>query len=96
MPSIRIISTPPGFADQDIREAWVGLVIPLPTEEEIAIDPPSTTSFGNENKGGYVVMTHAAVAALREAGQVRAAVFWERFMFGSYLRFKKEVCDLIE
>jgi hypothetical protein len=29
MPSIRITSVPPGEAPREIREAWVGLVLPL-------------------------------------------------------------------
>jgi hypothetical protein len=29
MPSIKIISTPPGEPPLEIREAWVGLVLPL-------------------------------------------------------------------
>ena len=31
MPSVRIIAVPPGDAPLEVRQAWVGLVLPLPT-----------------------------------------------------------------
>jgi hypothetical protein len=33
MKKIRIIAAPPGFAPEKIRQSWIGVEIPLPSEE---------------------------------------------------------------
>lgn len=90
------MKVPPGFAPEHIRKQWVGVEIRLPTQEEISIDPPSNMGIGNQNAGGYDVFGHDAVEALKSAGRYEAAEFWEGLVLGRYLRFKKEVCEVLE
>jgi hypothetical protein len=94
IPSIRIKGVPPGFAPPEIREQWVGIEIPLPTEDELKANPPSGFGIGNANEGGYPVLTKTAIEALLESRRTRAAAFWSKFD-GTYLLFKKEVCELL-
>jgi hypothetical protein len=95
--SIRIVKTPPGFAPEEIRSQWVGVEIPLATSEELAKNPLSgSIRIGNQNTDGYVVLTENAVAALEVAGKGAAVDYWEKILvFGRYLQFKKDVCELI-
>lgn len=95
MDKIRITKAPPGFAAPEIREQWVGVDIPLPSEEEIAEDPPTDISIGTANAGGYLVLKDKAIEALRLSGKNDAADFWASLPIGRYLRFKKECCELI-
>ena len=95
MPSIRIKEIPPGFAPAEIREEWIGVEIPLATEEELKANPP-ISRFGNANGDGYQVLTEKAIYALRHSGHPRAADFWEYFPgSGHYLVFAKNICELI-
>ena len=94
MSSIRIIEIPPGFAPAHIRRQWVGVVLPLATEEELAHNPPSEVCIGRGNENGYLVLCCKAAAVLRTTGKMEAANYWESF-FDSYLEFKKEVCELV-
>lgn len=96
MSSIRIIAIPPGFAPEDIRKQWVGVEIRLPTQEEIDIDPPSPHSIGNENVDGHIVLRQDAIDALAAAGHQDAAGYWEMLVITRFLRFKQEVCELVE
>ncbi len=93
---IKIIAVPPGFAPEEIRQAWVGVEIPLVTEEELSVDPPVATFGTAENAGGYMVTFGDAISALREARKEPAAVFWEDMSLGIYLEFNKNVCQLVE
>jgi len=95
MPSIRIVKVPPGFAPPSIREQWIGVEIPLPTEDEIRENPSSRFGLGSANEDGYRVFRFKAVEALRQAGKQRAATYWSETLFGIYLVFKKDVCELV-
>ncbi len=95
MLAIRIIAMPPGFAPEEIRRSWIGVTIPLATDEEIAVDPPSGFGFGNLNMDGHLVLLDKALAALDAAQQNEAFIFWEQFLMGRYLRFSKDVCELV-
>lgn len=95
MAKIKIIATPPGFAPEEIRDQWVGVEIPLPTEEQIAEDPPSGVGIGNQNQGGFLVLTSDAIKSLQNAGKNTAVSFWESAGIGRYLRFRKEICKEI-
>lgn len=92
MSKIKIVSTPPGFAPQHIRDEWVGIEIPLPTKEQLSEDPPSGVSIGNENANGYNVLTSDAITALKNAEKQKSAIFWQRLGIGRYLRFSRNVC----
>jgi hypothetical protein len=96
MAKIKIIATPPGFAPEFIREQWVGIEIPLPTNEQIAENPPSELRTGNENEGGYLVLCSDAIAALKESEKYDAHDFWTTKGLGRYLLFKRDVCELID
>lgn len=91
---IRIVLTPPGFAPENIRKEWIGVEIPLVTQEQLDEDPP-VGRIGNENVGGYVVLLSAAVTALRKAGKQEAADFWDSLSIGTYLEFKRDVCERV-
>jgi hypothetical protein len=88
---IRIISTPPGEAPEDIRRAWVGVRIPLPLFRERAGDYLSAgvitgpKSFFElllalftgqlRKRHGYAVAVVEALMAL-EASHPAAAKWW--------------------
>lgn len=95
MSSVRIITIPPGFAPEKIRKQWVGVELPLASDEEIAEDPPSGFGIGSDNTNGYLVLRDKAIEALRQAGKKEAADFWDSFPLGRFLRFKKEVCEVV-
>ena len=95
MKSIRIIVTPPGPAPEFVRAHWVGVLIPLATEDEIAQDPPSGFSIGSENISGYLVLRAKAIKALGDMDREDAANYWSQLLCGRYLRFKKEACELV-
>jgi hypothetical protein len=95
--SIRIIKTPSSIlAPLYIREDWVGIEIPLVTDEELKANPLSGLRLGTGNEDGYLVFRHKAVDALREQGRLEAAGHWERNpLLGMYLQFKKEYCEIV-
>jgi hypothetical protein len=95
MKSILIRKKPDGFAEESIRRRWIGVLIPLPTEDEIAVDPPSKTGTLWSEETHYLVLRESAVKALRYYRRWDAATYWESLP-GRYLSFKKEDCELIE
>ncbi len=91
---IRIEAVPPGFAPEEIRKQWVGVEVPLPDDGVILKGGRWT---GTENENGYVVFTADAVRALREVGRLDAAEYWEGIgSIGKVLRFKRELCSLVQ
>ncbi len=97
MSSIKIIAVPPGsLAPYSIRKQWVGLQIPLVTDEQLRQNPLSGFRQGNQNSGGYLVLRSEAIAALEAAGHLFEAGYWEGVTAGAYLQFKKDVCELVE
>ena len=104
MAKIRIISTPPGQAPEEIREDWVEIEIPLPTKLSDE-DLHSIGVLGGEpdqKDDAYFVETNVAITALAEAN--RAAVYWwiewrNHTSVGrssKFLGFSKSVCELVE
>ena len=75
---VRIISTPPGEAPEQVRAAWIGLVLPLVvsgphTTETVGVLSGPTTRFGlffarlfgrTRQERGYSVDAHQAVELL--------------------------------
>lgn len=98
MQRIKIIGVPTGEAPQDIREAWVGLVLPT-----LGASEPSGMEAGvlggeasPENLGGYHVLAGDAVEALRHAGKGEAANWWDDLLFeDEALIFGKQFCELV-
>jgi hypothetical protein len=100
MSSIRIIAVPPGPAPEVIREAWVGVKIPLATEEDLEKFPLSGARWGSENVDGHMVLSSLAVTALRTGGNIEAVEFWEDLIennpYMKFFQFRKEVCEVLE
>ncbi len=95
MNAIRIISIPPGFASERVRQEWVGITIRQPSKEEqeavsrtIGPDSPS--------HGGYVVRGCDAVQALRDADKDEVADYWSAPIIPPHLVFARECCELID
>jgi hypothetical protein len=75
---VRIHSIPHGEAPEEIRRAWVGLVLPLAAGLEGPIEVESVGVVTNRKLGqetGYAVPGHLALAALRNAAPA-AAQWW--------------------
>jgi hypothetical protein len=75
---IRIVSTPPGEADRDIREAWVGLELPLARTRDQGqqLAAVEVLSGKQECTNGYAV--EGRVALERLAAKSREAAAWWR------------------
>ncbi len=95
---IFIIETPPGEAPLWVRQAWVGLTLPireLPSEEE-------GFQFGAmggrpENIGGYCVDVEEALRAL-EIKNPEVAEWWRNnplLILADRLSFARSVCRLL-
>lgn len=96
MSSIRIIELPPGFAPKEIRAQWVGVVLPIASDDEISKDLPTAFGIGSGNSDGYFVFRDEAIKALRTAGKEKAVRYWSAFPLGKFLKFKKDVCAIVE
>ena len=89
MASIRIKSTPPGEAPVEVREAWIGLELPLVRDKPLrflgsgVLTGPRNfaqtlfhlITFRLKLQTGYVVQSPAAVEILEKANPV-AASWW--------------------
>lgn len=91
--NIIITKVPPGFAPDHIREAWLGVTLPVASDEDKA-QYNIVRRSGTKNGNGYEVLTEKAIEALREADKNEAAEYWEytQAQFGNILIFKKECC----
>lgn len=97
MAQIKIIAIPPGQAPLEIREAWVGLILPI--AENKSSDTIQMGALGGkpENLGGYDVETKVAIKELKKKSP-KAAKWWESNInpeWAPRLTFKREVCELI-
>jgi hypothetical protein len=74
---IRIISTPPGEASRSIREAWVGLELPLAKSKDQGqkLSAMEVLSWKQECTTGYAVEGRAALERLA-AHAPEAAAWW--------------------
>ena len=86
---VRIISTPPGEAPEEVRKAWVGLVLPLAvsgaqTRQTTGVLTRPKTFLGlllallfgrTERQTGYIVDAHRAVEILEKHAPY-AAKWW--------------------
>jgi hypothetical protein len=98
---IEIITAPPGSAPQELRADWVGVRIPLASEEEVrqfhALQPSRRKRARDPNAGGYLVLRATAVAALHRAGKPAAATFWSSAEPDDpFLQFNRTACKPIE
>ena len=91
----KIIATPPGQAPEWVRQAWIGLELPLSE----STDGLQSGVLGGrpENLGGYSVSGGVAIDLLLEKNS-EAAQWWQENMPGivyAKLVFKREVCELV-
>ncbi len=97
---IRIVKVPAGQAPLWVREAWVGVEIPL-VETEQAVSGQQVGALGGaaspENLQGYEVHGSAALTALCKAGKSEAADWWRMHsaLGGGHLVFGKQFCELV-
>jgi hypothetical protein len=100
---IRIIAVPPGEAPLEIREQWVGLILPLAGGEPCAWQMQTlgvlTGELEEEETIGYAVDFDEALSALAEKSPA-AAKWWEEnashlFEENGVLVFHKHVCQLL-
>lgn len=92
---IEIVSIPPGFAPLCIRKMWVGVTIPLVSEEEAEQVRKSDVS-NVLTADGYIVQGVEAVHELINAGRSMQAInYWSNPMPPCYLHFAKECCKLV-
>lgn len=99
MEKIRIIAVPPGQAPEWVRQAWVGLEIPLEKHTpSIGITLGARGGKPHpENQDGYIVRLQDALDALKKKN-LDAAQWWETnpvAIIGGRLMFARRVCQLI-
>ena len=98
---IQIIEIPAGEAPKDIREQWIGLVLPVDAspafetgiQEGVLGGPPAL-----ENLNGFPVKFEDAIIALTKTGKTEAALWWENnnIVHGaSHLVFGGDFCELL-
>lgn len=95
---VRIVAVSPGPAPEEVRRAWVGLIVPLAAGE--TGPRPVQTAGAAEEKVGYVVDSHRALKVL-EANAPAAAAWWKKnapayLQPGHSLLFPPEVCQEVE
>lgn len=94
MLSVRIVEVPPGFAPEEIRQQWLGVILGALSDDQIR--PRTRYGIDNANVGGFTVPKSTAVKALRLMGRSEAAAFWMGFPLGRYIQFRKDVCQVVK
>ena len=94
MSTIRIIAVPAGPEPLEIREAWVGLELPLANAEDFRTFPSDSTLYP-VNPNWHLVNRALAIYILDEAGKIAAGTFWQDARGNFYLEFDPEVCELL-
>jgi hypothetical protein len=94
---VRIVAVSPGPAPEEVRRAWVGLIVPLAAGET---GPRQVRTTGAEEKVGYVVDAARALQVLA-AQAPEAAAWWKRnapaqCQPGRAFLFPPEVCQEVE
>ena len=101
--SIRIIAVPPGEAPEWVREAWVGIELPLAEKQPEHYDEEyvqmGVLSGDPENVDGFAVKGVDAIQLL-EVYNSDAASWWREntpwVLFVGDLIFKKDSCELVD
>jgi hypothetical protein len=89
---IKIVATPPGFAPEDIRKRWVGIVMPT-LGKECSREANAGHRLGRQNLGGYKVRGSDAMQCLKTHDPI-AYEYWEQFCLeDTVLIFKADVCE---
>jgi hypothetical protein len=88
--SIRITSRPEGGAPVEIRDKWVGLVLPVDSESNDVLLADVRTHQKVNRVGGYEVRWEDAMQALDDESRA----WWEENVFGfSVLIFQPSCCE---
>ncbi len=92
---IRITSTPPGEADEAIRDEWIGVEVETLSPKEA--ESVQCAQWGDFVPGYYVVRMSDALFALGCAGHHTAASFWRELSSNveCYFRFPLAHCTII-
>ena len=90
---IRITSTPDGGAPKEIRDKWVGLVLPVDHENNEQLADLATLAR-TQRTGGYAVRWKDAMKAL----DYDTRQWWEENLGGSFsvLVFQTSCCELVQ
>jgi hypothetical protein len=94
MSSIKIISTPPGQAPEEVRKEWVGLVIPMP-KQETGGTQRGVLGGKPQNTNGYQVDTLVALEILRGKSPDAAQWFLDNAFLGGRFAFAREACEVV-
>lgn len=100
MAKIKIIKTPAGQAPDWVRDAWVGLEMPIREDGQVVMGRLRGVLGGppdKENVGGFHVDTGMAVKILEEKNP-KAADWWRKNLspFSISLVFGKRYCVLLK
>jgi hypothetical protein len=90
---IRIKSRPPGGAPENIRDAWIGVIMPA-IEMHGPLADVLTHRREPKRNGGYGVSWTNAMRALGE-GNPQARAWWESNTSGGQLIFAPECCEIV-
>ena len=100
---VRIVAIPPGEAPKEIREHWVGLILPLAVGHSSAVEIESCGVLSGKMEDmaiGYVVEIEDALAVLTKKSP-EAAAWWREnapHLLGvdGELIFHEHVCELCD
>lgn len=90
----RVISCPPGEAPENVREAWVGLVLPVEGLHEDLVYGVLSDQVSNSICKGYRVTWNDAMTALGRKN-VSARAWWITHVSPRTLIFPAECMELI-
>lgn len=95
---IKIVKKPYGVLPDFMLENWIGIQVPLATEEEL--EAFGILPMAKEEPSYYFVRLDKAIEALRAAGKNGAANYYqknlmEQFIGGKYLKFLATKCELV-
>lgn len=96
---IRITSTPPGQAPEWVRKEWVGVEIPVKTQQVGLAMGALGGEPEAENLAGYHVNAVQAVSILAQKSPDAAEWWWSNVfdvLLPESLLFARRVCELIE
>ncbi|HQR09124.1 MAG TPA: hypothetical protein PLN21_20045 [Gemmatales bacterium] len=94
---MKIIARPPGDAPEWVRDAWIGLVLPMAVE---LLPEAASTKAKSQEVIRFAVYAHEAMAILA-AAQPKAAEWWKQKFPAAFTSktlifdFAREVCELV-
>jgi PD-(D/E)XK nuclease superfamily len=100
-PAVKIVATPGGEAPLDVREAWVGLTLPLTDPTPRMFEPEGVLTLSKQpSRVGYMVEGWKAVDMLAQKAP-RAAEWWHEHaphvLAPCYqLIFSADVCEIVQ